>query len=397
MLKAMLVTICGATVLVMLIALGGVHSHRAGIETVGVKAASSIIAANKMVAAMQDMDSQAASFLTGRPGANMQAENDYDARRSAVGAALLDASKNVSFGESVEKPIRVLQDGLVRYEVTIAAAKDMHERGDEAFLAAYRAARAIMENELKPAAADLDKANQAIIEQVYGETSASAWRWQLGLIAIGLITLAALAYTQSFISRKMRRSINPALLAATVLSAVGIFYTCFAFHVESSSLQTAKEDAFGSVHTLLAARAVAFDAKGDESRWLLDRPLKDRYEQDFRAKSGQLKAVDADAARAYAAFVEVDQKVRGLENGGQHAKAIALGAGNDPGEANWAFTQFDQAVSRTIEVNQKKFDEAIARGFAATAGYDYVAPGVAFLVILLTFIGLRPRMKEYDI
>jgi len=54
-------------------------------------------------------------------------------------------------------------------------------------------------------------------------------------------------------------------------------------------------------------------------------------------------------------------------------------------------------VSATIDVNQKKFDQAIASGFAATAGYDYIAPGVAFLVLLLTFIGLRPRMKEYDI
>jgi hypothetical protein len=401
MLKALLIIISVATIAVMGIALGGVHAHRSGIDTVGVKAASSIIAANKMVASMQDLDADAASFLTGRPGANMQAEDSYDARRNEVAATLLDASRNVSFGESVEKPIRALQDGLVRYEAKVAEAKVLHEHGDDAFLASYRSARSIMEGELKPAASDLDKANQTIIEQVYSESETSGWIWQVSLMAVGLLLIAALVWTQLYLSRKTNRTVNPLLAAATAVAVIGVLYTGYAFHVQSSSLSDAKVNAFGTVHKLLSARAVAFDAKGDESRWLLDRPLRDRYQTDFQAKSQQLMdgALEAsgDAAKAYSAFFGMYQKIRSLDVGGQRAQAIAFNAGNDPGESNWAFTQFDQALGKSIDTNQKKLDADIASGFGAVAGYDYIAPVAAFLIILLTFLGLRPRMKEYEI
>jgi hypothetical protein len=399
-LKAIFVTISGAALILMGIAIGGVHSHRSGLNTVGVIAVPSIIAANHMVASMQDMDASAASFLTGRPGANMAAEDAYDAKRQEVGAALLEASRNVTLGVTVQKPIGSLQDGLVRYEAKIAEAKTLHEHGDEAFLAAYRSARSIMEGELKPSAADLDRANQAIIESVYADTTASAWHRQLGVLGVGVLLLAALLYGQFFLSTRMQRTVNPSLAIATLLAGGFVGYTLFAFHVQTSALSEAKENAFRSVHAMLSVRALAFDAKGDESRWLLDHPLRDRYESDFAAKSSELATqvkADAAAAAAYQAFLETDKKVRSLENGNQHAKAISLAAGNDPGESTWAFNQFDQVIGKTLDAGQTDFDASIARGFAAVAWYDLIAPVVAFLVFVLTFVGLRPRMKEYDV
>ena len=47
----------------------------------------------------------------------------------------------------------------------------------------------------------------------------------------------------------------------------------------SSYVKVAKKDAFDSISVLEAARAVAYDANGDESRWLLNKVEKGKPEQ----------------------------------------------------------------------------------------------------------------------
>ncbi len=93
------------------------------------------------------------------------------------------------------------------------------------------------------------------------------------VLLLGLALSIALVLVQLFLSRRMRRTLNPALLAATLLSVGFTFYSFTLLYSEQSELDLAKSSAYTSVHALLQARAVAYSANSDESRFLLDSPF----------------------------------------------------------------------------------------------------------------------------
>ena len=93
--------------------------------------------------------------------------------------------------------------------------------------------------------------------------------------------------------------------------------------------------------------------------------------------------------------LRIDLEIRTLENSGKHAEAVALCTGNGKGESNYAFNRFDNALGRTLDVNQKAFDDAVAKGFSDVSGFEVIAPIGAALIALFTWLGLRPRLREY--
>lgn len=65
--------------------------------------------------------------------------------------------------------------------------------------------------------------------------------------------------------------------------------------------------------------------------------------------------------------------------------------------SNWAFDQFRDTNQKTIDVNQQAFDKAVAQGFKDMDGFEITTPVVVAAIALLTSLGLRSRLKEYDI
>ena len=97
----------------------------------------------------------------------------------------------------------------------------------------------------------------------------------------------------------------------------------------------------------------------------------------------------------FARYVKIDGEIRRLEGRGNHTAAVALCVGNDPGQSNWAFSRFDDALGKTLDINQRAFKDAVDRGFKTLAGFDVASPLVALGISLLAYVGLRPRMREY--
>lgn len=96
-------------------------------------------------------------------------------------------------------------------------------------------------------------------------------------------------------------------------------------------------------------------------------------------------------------YLDIDQRIRQLQQSGKHKQAIALCVGNNPGESNWAFDQFKDANQKTIDINQATFDKAVDQGFKDVDGFETSTPVVVAAIALLTLLGLRPRLKEYDL
>jgi hypothetical protein len=261
----------------------------------------------------------------------------------------------------------------------------------------------------------------------------------------GLAVLAGLAGLQAFLARRFRRRVNPALVAATLVALLAVTAAGGRLAAEASHLKVAKQDAFGSIVALSQARAVSYAANADESRYLADPGRAAMYQRSFVAESRQLADVGGAASASPARYqAALDAAVKAYQSGGarvtfggylgaefgnitfpgeQAAAAAALLAyqryerddgqlralarrdpraaaafdtGALPGQSDWAFGQYDRALSAVIGINQRAFTAAIAAGHGDAAGWDGLIPaGCAAVIAALVVLGVRPRLAEY--
>jgi hypothetical protein len=259
------------------------------------------------------------------------------------------------------------------------------------------------------------------------------------VVISSFLLISVLVAIQLFLSNRMRRTLNPMLLAATAIAILFLGYTTRAFLSASHNLKVAKEDALESIQDLRKARSIAYSANGDESRYLLDPTFAAKHQQAYFKKVAQLATLSQgqtfqtvaasfaqsqvkevngftgyladelknitfdgereaalDTLSKFGQYAAIDQKIRQLQRSGKYAEAIALCVGNNPGESNWGFAQFLKANQNTIDINQAAFDEAVDQGFKDVDGFEVVTPVVAVAIAILTFFGLQPRLKEYS-
>ena len=424
-------------VLFFLAVRAGVKEHRTALTTVGKDSAPSILAAQQIRSNLADMHSNTANALLHAPGKGQKPLADYDKRRVAVTEGVLQAAGNITYDEAERAPLRRLLNELGKYEAAVAEALVLYNRKDRAgFLAAHREADRLMSKNILVAADDLDAVNRKEMDRAYAAARGGSLRATLLVVLAGAALLGVLAVVQVFLYRRMRRIVNPGLGAASLLALGFLVYVMGSFLGQRAALKTAKEDAFHSIHALWRARAEAYDANGDESRWLLDRPRADAYAQSFQAKVARLMTLpegmtaqqllasvrrgsvpagfkgyladelnnitfagEREAAvaclEAWVRYVEIDGRIRALEGKDRHAEAVALCLGEEKGQSNWAFDQFDSALGKTIDINQKVFDDRVKQGLAELVAFDVTAPLIAVLVAALALAGLWPRLREY--
>jgi hypothetical protein len=269
-----------------------------------------------------------------------------------------------------------------------------------------------MDGTVLPSADDLDQANNDVLEREYEQQSTRSLLARLLVGLVGLGTLAALVAAQLFLSRRTRRTVNPALFAATLLTLGLTSYSFSGMSGEARDLRVARKDAFTSIHALWRARAMADSAKGSETRYLLDPLHAGEYEAEFRARKGavagsladELHNVTFDGERevadrtvaAFQHFLSIDAEMRRLEASGDRQRAIDLDIGTSEGQSAGAFKQFDDALGATLKINQDAFDKAVVDGLSAVSGMEWKASIAAILIAILIVLGLAPRIREYD-
>jgi hypothetical protein len=66
------------------------------------------------------------------------------------------------------------------------------------------------------------------------------------------------------------------------------------------------------------------------------------------------------------------------------------------GNSNWAFTQYDNAPTALIAINQRAFNGAISAGQQGVNGWTGFIPAVAVILVTgLVLAGVWPRLAEY--
>ena len=433
LLKGSRTALLSLDVLLLLAALWGTHVQRDAMKTVGQDTAPSIIAAQRIKSAVADMDADAANELLSAPGqgSNTQA---YDARRIEAAEALINAARNITYPAEVP-PIQSLQVGLGTYERMVQKARDLHDEGNVTAVLYYREAESVMDGKLMPSADNLDRVNNEVLERTYKAESTGGLLARLSVMITGLLVLTALGALQLFLARRTRRSLNPLLLLATLIVLFLAAHTLDAMGTSQKDLKIAKEDAFESVHALRQARAIAYEANGEESRYLLDPNRAAQSQAAFDRESHALAASSAETSQElfdsihggkkmvdftgylgdelnnitfpgereaaistlanWETYLAVDKTLRQLERSGQHKQAVDLCVGNAAGQSDWAFTKFDEALGATLDINEKAFNRSVDSGVAALNWLDWEAATAAALIALLVFLGLAPRIREY--
>ncbi|MFE3192932.1 hypothetical protein ACFXHA_28245 [Nocardia sp. NPDC059240] len=436
------------TVITALVMTADARSTKRGIQVIGGHTAPTVTATEDLYFALADMDAQLADVLLAGDDSSLatvrkNALSTYDQRRVQADGDLQQAM-TIATDNAASQQIRELLDRFGQYQ---AAAADTIQLADidhgaagqpsARTLESYRAATGMVPDLLQRAQ-QLADANNTVLTKAYQNSEHTTVAARIRIAVLGVLLLAVLVGLQYVMRVTLRRRVNPAVAATTVLAAALLLSGYTANAAAAHELTIAKQDAFDSLLALRQARALSYDANADESRFLLDPTHVPSYQQSYFDKSQRLVGTPAngiddysssvdkvvavtktgpvtvgensflgkefrnltflgehDAALrslvAYQAYQHDDHTLRGLAGSDLRA-AIAL----DTGASNDHFAAYDKALQGTIEINQQAFDAAIARGEDNLSGWDAWLPyGAAVLFAVLVLVGVRPRLAEY--
>jgi hypothetical protein len=429
--------------LLFFVAESALGRSRASLRTIGKDTAPSIIFLAQTGAALSNLDANVANALLGTAPYRATAEAAMEKQRVAATDSLVRSAENITNGDAERGAIGGMIVDLGRYLEGEAQAVMLHDRGvDEVARGTYLTATDLLHRKILAAADRLDSTKKSQMDAAFAFELEANGAAEFVAAGFGLLLLGSLVWTQWFLLRRTRRMINVPLLVATVAALGLTAYLIHAFSDTRENLRVAKLDAFDSIYALVRARSIAYDAEGDESRYLLD-PSSAR-EADFRRKVSMLTADPAlssvahvqivsanpktrgvrsqdkptiqgmlwdelrnitfrgeyeaavDVLTSFARYYAIDDSIRGLKAAGKNAEAIELAIGPRPDESHAAFDKFDQALQATLAINQVAFDEAIYSAEAELKRAEYVDPGLTLLIALAGWLGVRQRLREYQ-
>ncbi|MFD7878112.1 hypothetical protein ACFV5G_29125 [Streptomyces sp. NPDC059766] len=402
--------------------------------------------------ALNDMDAQAANILLSSGDAGEgRLQTPYtkgvgfygDARRD-IGHDLRTLAVAAQGSTADEKTVESLTDDFAEYQELIGRAleNDGRRGGKPAALADYRRATDLLRTRLLPAARTLVASNNSHFDTEYASARSALSSQLIAALAVGLLLLAVLGVLQWYLARTFRRILNPGLLAATVCTLLAVILGAQLLSGSADRLRVARHDAFDSVVALARARAVAYDANADESRYLLDPARREQYADSFLAKSqalyglkgASLSTYDAELAttwqayrsdhrdlrftgefrreldnitfpgeraaaertvETYSVYERDDRRIRALLAAGEERQAVEFCMDWQPGTSNAHFAAWTAALDRVAGINRAHFASSVAEGRSAVHDVLPWVGGLLCAAVLLGVLGLRPRLAEF--
>ncbi len=382
--------------------------------------------------------------------------NAYESDRQAADRDVQKIAANPALGDASGRLLDALggYEALVGQALYVDqnAATQAPAAPPVAALSTYQRASSLMHGSVLPIAARITAADSARVDDQYTADRQDARTYAVFSIIAGLLLVAGLLVANAYLARRFRRVLAPALAAAVVLTlSVAGLGAATLLH-EADQFKVAKQDAFDSINALTRARAVSYDANADESRWLLDRTA--ALQDGFFTKASQIAAVPgvdgpsaaadpgsyygglqsavsrlsvdpaansvahvgvggflgtelnnitfpgeaqgaAATLRAFQGYVQDDAVIRDDADRGDLAGAVAFDVGTQPGQSNYAYYQYDQALTHIIAINENAFAAAIADGQAALGLWVWLPYAAGAALLGLIGVALYPRLLEY--
>ncbi|WP_406309195.1 hypothetical protein [Streptomyces sp. NBC_00623] len=400
--------------------------------------------------ALNDMDAQAANILLSSGGAGAdrmdvpygKAVGFYGAARRTVSRELRTLAVAAEGDARAEHTVEALTENFARYQELIGRAleNDGRKGGKAAAVDDYRSATALLSAEIRPESQALIAANDDAYEAGYDAARSRLSAELITVVVLGLPLLALLVVLQWYLAWGFHRILNPGLVAATLCACIAVAGQAVA--ASSEHLRGARRDAFDSVVALSRARAVAYDANADESRYLLVKQERTGYEQAFLDKSQQLYGIEGASIDTYDAGLEAtwsayrtdptdlrftgefrreldnitfpreraaaertvetyadyqrdDRTIRRLVAEGKEREAVAFCISWDKNKSNAHFGAWMDALDEVTEINRTHFVTSVREGRGAVSGLLPAAGGALMAAAALTVLSLRPRLAEF--
>lgn len=449
------VAVIAAFAAALTIALGA-GTIRSGTESLGHHTAPGVAATEDLASALADMDAQVTNMLlVGDDSALVDTRTyalaTYEQRRMQADRDLQQATTVA--GKDAGETVNNLLDQFGQYQALVANIELLETSGHNPaghpsadIVNQYQQATDMNAGMLREAQILTDQNNVAL-QNAYAATRHDSTVSDTWLAVFAVLLFAALVGLQIMLRLMMRRWLNPALLVATALALALVIGGAIATAQAENQLRIAKQDAFDSLLALDQARAIAYDANADESRYLADPARARDYQNAFLSKSQQLAEVgtpttaqyyslpqyypalatavtsldaghgaplgglfgdemhnvtfpgEGGAARttmdAYRAYQADDRTLR-ADATADLRQAITYDTDPNPGASDGDFAAFGSRLDVLIGINQRAFDTAIPASIDALSGWTNWIPYVLFaLVAMVIYLGVRPRLAEY--
>jgi hypothetical protein len=419
----------------------GVNSARDSVNTIARDAVPSIVTAQTVRVKLLEMDALASQeFLAGGADSGAQARTKYESVRKELGEQLTIAAKNISFGKDEQGPLELLMEKVQTYTGLVEAARANNRQGLPVGAAYLRMASSMLHAEMLPQTQAIDKLNVSQLDAEYVSFKSGSMVNIAIITAAGVALLGTLAYLQIFIAGRMRRRFNLPLLGASAAVILLTAYSLVGMTLQRSNLGEAREASFNSAYNWLEARGAAYDAKTDQSLYLIALGAGAKYEESMKLKVEKLAPMNLSAAtineaaagriswkglfadeitagsgsgkdntsaradalnalNALRAYLEQDARIRSYDKSGKRAEAVnlALGNGSANQDAQKAFDDFNQVLTANLKKATASFDQSVASAESNINLLDLAFIIVSLLVVALAYFGLTPRINEYRV
>jgi len=266
-LMATLIALVVATGFVAFWTAAGIHDAA---QAIGRDAEPSVALALRMQATLGDIDAAAAGDALTDSGAAIGTSLRFRDGLNSLATSLVDASRNITYGEAEAQPLQALQRQLLAYQEAVVEARSVRPANPWLLLHRLQWASRVNQDFATPAAEALAAANADELERRYAAYRATSLAHGGAAVAAFVLLVAALLGAQLWLARRMRRLVNPRLAAATLVAVAAGLWLGVAVLTERANLRAAKLDAYDSLHALFQAKVAANMLRAAMSLWLLD-------------------------------------------------------------------------------------------------------------------------------
>lgn len=323
------------------------------------------------------------------------------AQREAYDAFLATGTQDVAvIAASDADPANTLGPvaaSLTTYSGLIEQARANNRQGFPVGAAYLDTASVLLADEVLPPidAAIVTNADNAAA----GLNSVGAIRALLWVVVLVLVVLVAI---QVWLARRMRRTINPAMLIGSLVVLVAWFACVLATDSGHSSLRDTREGSYAATLATSQALSLAGEARTAESFGLIQRGSGQAYEETFdeaiEAAFAQLdrRAVTTSTVEnALTAWRDAHDEIRALDDAGDWDGAVALAVSTEPGSPSALYQTFVDEASASVDSLSNETREGFRSATPAVTvtGWTLVAAGLA--CALLSWRGINKRLEEY--
>lgn len=339
----------------------------------------------------------------------------YEKDISTAAAKLVTAAAASDPGSPSEAAISRLNKLLPEYKGLVERARTYNRQGYPVGGAYLRYANDKMQNEMLPAAEDLYKKENDKLRSDYGNATPYPW----AAIALGVLTLGALAWAQHRNYRRTNRVLNHGLVGATAFATVVLLWLVVGHSVARAGLNNSYDHGVRSLNVLHDARIASLKARGNENLSLVARGAEtitvgdttyDAFYYDFdkdmkalgkglteaerladdKAGSKPVKSAEGNMT----VWKQRHTSARTEDENGNYQQALdkVIGAKGATGEC---FDSVDDNLKTAIAHEQSEFGRSAGDGRDAMTGLPIGAAVLAVLGAAGALLGIGRRLSEY--